>query len=64
MTPPRLERALREAGAVLVRRKRHNVWRLPSGRMFVSAQSPSDRRAEHNALRDLRAALREPSRVR
>ena len=56
-----LQRALKEAGAVLIRHKRHDVYRLPNGRIVSFAQSPSDSaRGERNALRDLKRALNQP----
>lgn len=50
----RLERALAEAGARLERCNKHLVYRLPSGRIFVTPKTPGDRRGEENALRELR----------
>jgi hypothetical protein len=44
-------------GAVLVRSKRHNVWRLPNGRVVVTSQSPSDFRVFKNIVRDVKRAL-------
>ncbi len=55
----RVERALKDANAVLVRHKRHAVFRLPNGRNFVMPSSPSDHRAEQNALKDLQRALKD-----
>jgi len=49
---------LKRAGAVLVRNKNHQIWRLPNGRNYVMAQTPSDRRAERNQARELRKALK------
>lgn len=45
---------LKEVGAVLVRTKRHNVWRLPNGSTVIMSQSPSDFRAEANRVREIR----------
>ncbi len=45
---------LRRIGAVLVRWKRHQVWRLPNGRRFVVSQTASD----HRALRSQMASLK------
>ncbi len=50
---------LKRAGAVLVRAKNHQVWRLPNGRRFVIAQTPSDVRAVKNQAAVLRRLLRE-----
>jgi hypothetical protein len=33
---------MRYIGAVLVRSNKHNVWRLPNGRVVVTSKSPSD----------------------
>jgi hypothetical protein len=53
-----LETTLREMGAVLVRTKRHNVYRFPDGRTYAQPQSSSDWRSTRNALGDLRHLLR------
>jgi hypothetical protein len=47
---------LQSIGAVLVRSKRHNVWRLPNGRVIVTSQSPSRRHAFNHELRDIKRA--------
>jgi hypothetical protein len=53
-----IDRLLAESGAVLVRHKKHLVYRLPNGRNFVAAKTPSDpARAAKNNLSDLRRAL-------
>jgi hypothetical protein len=49
---------LKRAGAVLVRRKNHQVWRLPNGRRYVIAQTPSDRRAGRNQAAVLKRLMR------
>lgn len=47
----RLEDALRRVGAVLLRQKKHRVYRLPNGQKVTTAKSMSDsRRGEKNAL--------------
>lgn len=51
----RLSAALHAVGATLKREKKHLVYELPNGRVFVAAKSPSDVRAEDNALSDLSA---------
>lgn len=51
----KLRDALDSLGATLKREKKHLVWELPNGRTFVTAKSPSDHRAEKNALTDLEA---------
>lgn len=52
-----LARLLRESGAVLVRKNRHLVYRLPNGQMYTMAATPSDFRAADNQLRQLRKVL-------
>ena len=55
------ERLLEESGAVLIRQSRHLVYRLPNGKIFVAAKTPSDPvRAAKNNLSDLRRALGGP----
>lgn len=49
---------LKRAGAVLVRQRKHQVWRLPDGRNFVMAATPSDGRASANQIQMLRRILR------
>ena len=46
-----------EHGAVLVRTKRHDVYRTSDGAAHVLPQSPSDYRAWRNKLAELRKAL-------
>lgn len=53
----KVKELLKEHGAVLIRKKKHEVWRLPNGKNFVIAQSASDYRAEMNNLSDLRKML-------
>lgn len=53
----RLAGALEACGAVLKRSKKHLVYGLPNGLSFTVAQTPSDSRAEDNALTDLKHAL-------
>ena len=48
---------LKQHRATLVRTKRHNVWKFPDGKMFTTAQTPSDIHAEDNQLRDLKRLL-------
>jgi hypothetical protein len=51
---------LKQHGATLVRHKKHQVWRLPDGRVLTLSTSPSDRKlAALNAMRDLRRLLGE-----
>ena len=49
---------LKRAGAVLVRTKNHQIWRLPNGRNYVMSQTPSDGRAVKNQLSVLRKMLK------
>ena len=49
---------LKRAGAVLVRQKNHQVWRLPNGRRYVMSQTPSDRRASKNQISVLQRLLK------
>jgi hypothetical protein len=53
------DRLLKTCGATLARRTKHEVWRLPNGRTFVRAATPSDRRAGRNQLAMLRKLLEE-----
>ena len=52
----RIAAALAMVGATLKRDKKHRVYALPNGSTFVLASTPSDKRAEDNALSDLKAA--------
>jgi len=49
---------LKRAGAVLVRQKNHQVWRMPNGRNYVMSQTPSDWRAEQKQMSVLRRLLK------
>lgn len=49
---------LKRAGAVLVRTKNHQIWRLPNGRNYVMSQTPSDGRAGRNQAAVLRRLLK------
>lgn len=40
---------LKEHHGVLVRTKRHNVYKFPDGRMFTTSCTPSDFRAANNS---------------
>jgi hypothetical protein len=56
-----IDRLLEESGAVLVRQNKHLVYRLPNGKNFVVAKTPSDPdRGAKNSLSDLRRALGAP----
>jgi hypothetical protein len=52
-----LETALEENDFALVRGKKHRVYRNPEGKTLVMAATPSDRRADANALTELRHLL-------
>jgi predicted RNA binding protein YcfA (HicA-like mRNA interferase family) len=52
-----IEKLLHENGAVLVRQKKHRVYRFPDGREVVMASTPSDHRATLNKLTFLRRML-------
>jgi hypothetical protein len=52
--PKLLEEALCEAGAVLVRQRKHYIYRLPSGRIVSVPRSPSDWRTVRNKISELR----------
>lgn len=58
---PRTElRELLEAcGAELIRSKRHNVFKLPSGRRFTVPKTASDTRSLKNSLARLKRLLRQ-----
>lgn len=53
---------LKRVGAVLIRWKKHDVYRLPNGRKFTLAKTASDPRSEQNHLADLRRELKSPPR--
>ena len=53
----RVYNLLASAGAVMKRRKNHEVWGLPNGRTFVRACTSSDIRSDLNNLSDLKHAL-------
>jgi len=48
-----IETALRTVGAVLIRQKKHLVFRLPNGHNYVMGKTPSDNRAQMNAVKAL-----------
>jgi hypothetical protein len=52
-----VEKTLTDHGAVLVRQKKHKVWKFPDGRIFTTASTPSDHRAWMNILSDLNKVL-------
>jgi hypothetical protein len=52
-----VEQLLKDCGAVLVRNRRHEIWRLPTGHLFVRASTPSDHLAALNQLAWLRRTM-------
>ena len=53
-----IEHLLHRTGAKLLRRKRHEIYRLESGGNFVQASTPSDWRRSRNSLGVLRRILK------
>ena len=53
-----IKQLLHRAGAKLLRRKRHQIYRLQSGENFVQACTPSDWRRSRNALGVLKRILK------
>lgn len=53
----KVEDLLKESGAVPLRDHKHYVYRLPNGNKFTRSKTPSDRRASHKDLSELRRAL-------
>ena len=49
---------LKQAGAVLLRDRKHRVYRLANGQTLVMAKTPSDQRGTRNAVASLRRAIR------
>ena len=53
-----VEALIKEHGGVLVRQKKHQVWKFPDGRIFTMASTPGDCvHAERNNMTDLRNFL-------
>lgn len=52
-----LSQVLEKAGAVLKRRNKHAVYELPNGNKVTVSATPSDHRAELNAIADVRRAV-------
>ena len=52
-----INRLLEDSGAVLIRRKKHLVYRLPNGTIYTRAKTASDHRAERNNVSILRHML-------
>lgn len=57
----RLHAVLKAHGAVLVRQSKHDIWRLPNGRLLTVSHSISDRRGFQNVMGDLRRLSQEAS---
>ncbi len=49
---------LHKNGAELLRQKRHFVFRLRSGRRWITPKTPSDSRSWRNNLADLKRTLK------
>ena len=50
-------RLIAEHGGILVRQRKHHVYRFPSGKVFVVPNTPSDVRAWHSSLATLKRVL-------
>jgi hypothetical protein len=59
----RLNKLLEQAGATLLRTRKHQVLVLRNGKKVVLPKTPSDHRSSLNAIGDLRRAMREPVRT-
>lgn len=46
-----------EAGAKVARHKKHEVWKLPDGRIWTRSKTPSDSHSDQNNLSDLKKML-------
>lgn len=53
----KLLKAISEAGGVLVRKRKHYIWRFPNGGLLVVSGSPSCAHASANAMRNLKKLL-------
>lgn len=49
---------IKEAGGVLIRRKKHSIYKFPNGKIISVSSTPSDRRAVENVLQTLRKQTR------
>jgi hypothetical protein len=54
----KVEKALKDSGAVLHRISKHFIYKFPNGALVTISVSASDKRAELNQLADIRRALR------
>jgi hypothetical protein len=52
-----LERLIAEHGGVLVRQRKHKVWKFPTGVVITVSSTPEDSRGEINALACVRNLL-------
>lgn len=48
MTKKKIDKIAKEHGFLLIRAKKHKVWRNANGVTIVTGNSPSDRNAERN----------------
>jgi len=55
-TEKQIANHMQSIGAVLIRRSKHNVWRLSNGRIVVTSCTPSCRHAFNQVLRDIKRA--------
>lgn len=53
----KVQRLLESVGAFLVRKRKHEIWRLPNGKNHVVACTSSDKRSGHNSFSDLKHQL-------
>jgi hypothetical protein len=54
-----IDQLLHRAEARLIRQRKHHVYRLKSGRLFVRPSTPSDHRGLRNNLSILRKLVRQ-----
>lgn len=52
----KVQQALKDSAAVLVRQNRHLVYKFPNGKIVTISLTASDKRAEQNQLKDIRKA--------
>ena len=55
-----LAQLLKKSGAVLIRSKKHNVYRLPNGQIHSVSKSPSDFRTTRNSIKYLKKQIQNP----
>ena len=56
-TEDEIRKLLRDHGAVLIRQRKHAIYRFPDGRIFSMSSTPSARSAPFDTLRTLRRML-------